>query len=194
MNNLRKLGLAVLAAMALAAFLSAGNASATTLEVKGVKQTGAVTLKGSLETGTSAILKDELGSTTDTCTGGTVEGTTSTFTGANVSGPVSGFTITGCSHTTDVVSKGSVFVSWIKGTTNGTVSSANAEVSVRSTFFGVTATCKTGAGTDIGTITGKASGQATLDVNATLDCGALGNGFLTGSGVVTSPEGLGIVE
>jgi hypothetical protein len=197
MKYLKILGLAAVAAMALMAMAS--TASATTLEVKGVKQNASVTLKSSIEAGTSAVLKDELGSTTDTCTGSEVEGKTessgtTTFTSADVGGKVGKLTFSGCSHTTDVVANGSLSVTWIKNTTNGTVSSANAEVTVRSTFFGVTANCKTGAGTDIGTLTGKASGQATMDINGTLDCGSLGNGFWTGSYVVTSPEGLGVVE
>jgi hypothetical protein len=204
MKYLKMLGLAAVAAMALTAFV-ASTASATTLEVKGVKQTGAVTIKATLEPGTSAVLKDELGSTTDTCTGSTVEGKTeesetTKFTGAHVGGKISTLDFTGCSHTTDVLANGSLSVTWIKPVketdpkTNGTVSSANAEVRVQSTFFGISAICKTGAGTDIGTLTGKASGQATMDINATLDCGSLGKGFWTGLYLVTSPEGLGVVE
>jgi hypothetical protein len=196
MKYLKMLGLSALAAMALSAILASG-ASATTLEVTGVKKNEAVTIVATLEPNTSAILKDELGSTTDTCTESTVKGTTTKFTAAGVNpihGNIETLTFDKCSHTTDVVANGSLSVSWIKGTTNGTVSSSNAEVTVRSTFFGITATCKTGAGTDIGTITGKATGNATMDINGTIDCGSLGNSAWTGSYWVTEPHNLGVVE
>ena len=194
MKHLKMLGLAAIAAMALMAFVGAGTASATTLEVKGVKQTGSVAIKASLKSGTSAILKDKNGTTNDTCTGSTVEGSTSTTTGAEVSGGVTGLTFTGCSHTTHVLSKGSLSVAHTSGT-NGTVKSSGAKVTVVSTVFGASATCETGAGTTIGTLTGVAAGQATIHINATtLNCGILGTSSWTGTYVVTSPEGLGVVS
>jgi hypothetical protein len=196
MKHLKYLAIAAVVAIPLMATF-AGVASATTLEITGTKQTGAVTIKVSLEPGSSMVTADELGTTMDTCTGSTIESTTTASTavsGNPIHGNVSSLTFTSCSHTSDVVSKGGLSIRWIKGTTNGTVSSYNAEIPIRSTFFGITVTCKTGNGTDIGTLTGKASGQATLDLNATVDCGALGNTFWAGSYVVTSPEGLGVVE
>ena len=197
MKYLKMLGLTAVAAVALMAFASA--ASATTFEVTGVKQTSNITLHATLEEGTSAILKDEAGTTTDTCTTSTVHGTTTSFTAAGtgaIGGPITTLTFGNCSHTTDVIAPGSLSVSWIKGTTNGTVTSSNAEVTVRSTFFGVNATCKTGAGTDIGTLTGKAStaGKATMDINGTISCGILGNSSWTGSYWITSPHNLGVIE
>jgi len=195
MKYLKMLGLMVVAALALMAFASA--ASATTGASTGVKITKNFTIHATLEEGTSAILKDEAGTTTDTCTTSTVHGTTTTFTAAGtgaIGGPISTLTFGNCSHTTDVIAPGSLTVSRIAGTSNGTVTSSGAEVQVRSTFFGANATCKTGSGTDVGTLTGKANGQATMDINATISCGILGNTSLTGSGVVTSPEGVGVVE
>jgi len=199
MKYLKMLGLAAVAAMALMA-IGASAASATTLEVGGVAKNSAVTITASLEPGTSAILKDELGSTTDTCTESTVHGATvSPFTATNsnpIGGPVSTLDFGNCSHTTDVIANGSLSVSWINGTTDGTVSSSGAQVKVRSTFFGITANCDTGAGTDIGRLTGTGdtSKHATMDISATLDCTALGNGTWTGSYTVTSPTGLGVVQ
>ena len=194
MKYLKMVGLSAFAVSALIVFAGAGTASATTLEVNGTTQSSNVTISASLEKGTSALLKDSLGTTTDTCTASTVHGTTTVFTGTTVSGPIQSLTFSGCSHTTDVLAAGSLSIDRIENTTNGTVTSSGAEVQVKSTFFGITATCKTGAGTDIGTLTGKPTGlQATMDINATIDCGSLGNSSWTGSYLVTSPSGLGVV-
>jgi len=194
MKYLKMLGLTAIAAMALMAVV-AGSASATTLEIGGVTQNKAVTIEASLASGTSAILRDKNGTTNDTCTGSSVKGTTSVFTGATVSGPIAkkeDLSFSGCSHTTDVLAGGSLTVAWTSGT-NGTVSSSGAEVTVKSTVFGVSAICKTGAGTTIGTLTGVSSGNATMHINATtLDCGALGTSSWTGTYAVTSPQGLGV--
>jgi hypothetical protein len=58
MQHLKIFGPMALAAMAAMAF-AAATASATTLGIGGVAQTGSVSLESSLKTGTSAILKDE---------------------------------------------------------------------------------------------------------------------------------------
>jgi hypothetical protein len=206
MKYLKILGLAAVAAMALMA-VGAGSASATTLSVKGAKQTSSITIAASLKAGTTATLVDEFGSTTDTCNESTTHGTTtSPFTAAGngeIDGNLSpltntpqGLTFSKCSHTTTVIKPGKLIIGWIKGTTNGTVTSAEAEVTVQSTVFGASAICKTGIGTDIGKITGVASGQATMDIEAinNLNCGILGNSSWTGTYVVTTPEGLGVEE
>jgi hypothetical protein len=52
--------------------------------------------------------------------------------------------------------------------------------------------CKTGAGTDIGTLTGTTIGLATLDINATIACGILGNSSWTGTYTVTFPSSLNV--
>jgi hypothetical protein len=192
MKYLKMLGLAAVAAMALMA-IGAGSASATTLEVKGVTQSGAVEIKASLESGTSAILQTTSGGFANTCKESAVTGKTSVFTGTTVSGPISALTFTSCTTSPVTVDeKGSLTVERIGSTTNGTVRSAGAKVTVPSPFGALT--CSTGAGTDIGTLTGKATGQATMDINAVLNCGFLvPSATWTGSYVVTSPEGLGIV-
>jgi hypothetical protein len=194
MKYLKMLGLAAVSAMALMAVVGASAASATTLEVGGVAKTSAVEIVASLEPGTSALLKDSAGTTTDTCTTSEVKGKTSVFTGAAVSGPISTLTFGNCTHTTTVLAKGSLSVTWISGTTNGTVNSIGAEVTVQSTAFGVSAICKTGTGTDIGTLTGVKTGKATMDINGKINCGILGTATWTGAYVVTSPEGLGVIN
>jgi hypothetical protein len=193
MKQLKILGLMAVAAMAVMAF-AAASASATTLSIGGVAKNEAITIKSSLKTGTSALLKDEFGTTTDTCTTSTVEGKTSTFTGTAVGGPISSLTFSNCTHTTTVLANGSLSVASLAGTTNGTVSSSGAEVTVFSTFFGASATCRTGAGTDIGTLRGVKSTteHATMEINAKIPCGILGNSSWTGTYTVTSPTGLGV--
>jgi hypothetical protein len=195
MKSLKMLGLAVVAAMALTAF-AAGTASATTLEVGGAAQNSAVSIKATLATGTSAILKDEAGTTTDTCTTSEVKGKTeSPFSSASVSGPVETLSFKNCSHTTTVLKNGRLSVTWTSGT-NGSVTSTEAEVTVQSTVFGASAICKTGAGTKLGTLTGNPTAEgktlSTMDISATINCGILGNASWTGTYTVTSPEELGV--
>jgi hypothetical protein len=185
MKYLKMLGLAAVAAMALMA-IGATAASATTLEISGAAQNKTVAISASLEPGTSALLKDSAGTTTDTCTTSQVNGSTTVFTGAAVSGPISTLTFGNCTHTTTVIAKGSLSVTNIAGTTNGTVSSSGAEVTVQSTAFGASAVCKTGAGTDIGTLTGVKSGNATMDINGKISCGILGTATWTGAYTVTT--------
>jgi hypothetical protein len=201
MKYLKMLGLAAVAAMALMAFVGAGTASATTLEVGGVKQTGAVAIEASLKAGTSAILKDTNNATVDTCTGSTAKGSTVTpFTGATVTGPlnaVGGLTFTGCSHTTHVIKPGTLHIAWTSGT-NGTVSSSGAEVTIVSTVFGASCTAKTGIGTTIGTLTGATtagnpSAHAIMDINGVIPMGICGDAVWTGTYTVTSPTDLGVV-
>ncbi|HVD40755.1 MAG TPA: hypothetical protein VNC16_07115 [Solirubrobacterales bacterium] len=198
MKYLKMLGLMALAATALMAFAS--SASATTLEVKGVKQTSALTIAGSLESGTSAILKDTSGFSQNTCTGSSVHGVTSVVTGSAVTGPLTGhgqlnptgLTFTGCTRTVTVHDPGTLEITWIKGTTNGTVASEEAQVTSGSPIG--TLNCKTGATTHLGTLTGSASGHATLLVNAVINCGIIPSAKWEAAYLVTTPTGLGVVE
>jgi hypothetical protein len=194
MKHLKIFGLAAVAAAALMAFVGAGTASATTLEVGGVAKNSSVEINASLAAGTSALLKDSAGTTTDTCTESTVKGKTEgTFTGEKVGGKVGTLTFGKCSHTTTVIKPGGIHIVWIVGTTNGTVYSTEAEVTVLSTAFGASAICKTGSGTHLGTLTGVFSGSPILHLNSKISCGILGTATWTGTYTVTSPSGLGVV-
>jgi hypothetical protein len=157
-----------LAVLALMAFGS--SASATTLETNGVTQSGAVTIDWSLSGSTTwETTSNEF---VNTCTSGTWAWTTNIFTGT-VSGPVSTLSSTNCTHEKVVVdAKGSLSVERIGATTNGTVRSSGAEMTVPATIGSsiITVNCKTN-NTDIGTLTGTASGTSTVDVNAVLNCG-----------------------
>jgi hypothetical protein len=168
------LGIAAVAALALMAFAS--TASATTLTTNGVLQTGPVTLHATLKG--SAVLKDTSNTFANTCTESTVHGVTSVFTGTYVSGPITkgGLTFKKCTHETVIVHKeGTLSVDRIGTTTNGTVRSSGAEVTVPVTLFGgiVTSTCTTNE-TDLGTLTGATSGTnaSEIHINAVLNCGS----------------------
>jgi hypothetical protein len=188
------LGAAAVAALALMAF--AGTASATTLEVNGVAQTGPVTIHATVEPETSVLLSATGGGFANTCTESTVKGTTtSPFTAETIGGPIEVLTFGHCTNEPVVVHKpGYLTITWIKETTSGTVTSDGAEVTTPSPFGNLT--CKTPAtGADIGTLTGKSAGSATMDINAVLNCGFfLPSAKWVGSYLVTSPEGLGVIE
>jgi hypothetical protein len=168
----------------------------TTLEIAGAAKNESVAVKASLSG--SAVLKDTSNIFANTCTSSTVEGSTAApYSSSSVGGPVSALSFGSCTHEKVVVDKaGSLSVEWISGSTNGTVRSSGAEVTVPVTIFGsvVTATCKT-ENTDLGKLTGTASGTATVDVNAVLNCGSfLPSAKWEGTYVVTSPEGLGVIS
>jgi hypothetical protein len=194
MKHLKGLMLAATAVLALSALVGASSASATTLQSGGKNLPTGTEIVSTLAPGTSSIVKDKHGTTNDTCTGSENKGKTTNETGAVVTGVGLHQTTSGCSHTTDSLSVGNLSISWTSGL-NGTVSSNGSELTVKSTVFGISAVCKTGTGTVIGTLTGVTSGHATIDMNATtVDCGALGTSSWTGIYVVTSPTGLSVVK
>jgi hypothetical protein len=189
------LGAVAVAALALMAFDS--TASATTLEVKGVKQTTEITIEASLKAGTSTLQSDTSGFFANTCTASTIKVKDSTkVTGTEVEGPVEtlswGTVATPCKEGNPTVdAKGSLSFERIGTTTNGTVKSKNAKWTMPSALGTLTCTTPIG-GTDLGTLTGVASGNATIDLNAVLACGI--SAKWTGTYTVTSPGGLGVVE
>jgi hypothetical protein len=188
------LGVVAVAALALMAFAS--SASATSLEINGSKVTATdVTIEATLKSGTSALLTDTSGFFANTCTASTVKGNNSTkTTGTPVEGPITTLDFTSCKEEpVKADATGSLTVENISGTTNGTVRSIGAEVTSPSPFGQLD--CKTAAspGTDIGTLTGVASGNATMDISATLNCGAI-TAKWTGTYTVTSPTGLGVTS
>lgn len=194
MENRKSLALTAVAAMALMA-IWASSASATTLEVKGVKQTGAVALTATLESGSSLKTEKTDGSFVDTCTAAHwTSQTSSASTGAAVAGPVAGLSFSTCTNEKSVVDKTGTFsMENISGTTNGTVKWSGTEVTVPSPFGSLT--CLTGTGTDVGTLTGKASGQATFHFKAVINCGFLAPSEVwEGPFVFTTPEGVGVTS
>jgi hypothetical protein len=192
MKHLRCLGLAVLVAMALAAILGTGTASATTLQSFGKNLPKGTTIVTTMKSGTSSIMKDEFGTTTDTCPGSENKSQTTNESGTAVTSVVITQQTSNCTHTVTTLAKGSGRIEWTSGH-NGIVISTGSEVTVLSTFFGASAVCRTGAETVMGTLTGSEEGNATMDVNAKLNCGVLGYGTLTSTYTVTSPKGLTVV-
>jgi hypothetical protein len=170
MKYLKMFGLAAVAASALMAFVGASTASATTLEVTTVTTNASVTITASLETGTSSQLNNTSGSIQNTCTESHAHGSTAP--------PYT------------VHSSGSLSVEHISGTTNGTVTSEGAEVTVGAPLVGYLTCVTSTPSTDIGTLTGVGHGQATLHINAVVDCGITAT--WTGTYVITSPDGLGV--
>jgi hypothetical protein len=193
MKQLQMITLVTLA-MILATVAGVSTASATTLETNGLKKSAAVTMKATLVGSTT--LKDTSNAFANTCTASTLEATTTVFTGASVSGPVSTLSFSKCTHELVVVdAAGSISIDWIKGTTNGTVRSSGAKWTMPMTIFGsvVTMTCTT-SNTDIGTVTGTASGSSTIDLNGILGCGSfLPSAKWEGTYVITG-HALGVVE
>ena len=197
MKYLKVLGLAAVAAMAMMAF-AVGSASATTLEETGVTKNSTVTITASLKPGSSAILKDTAGFSQNTCTSSHVHGHTTIFTGTVVTGPLTGhktvepengLSFGGCTRTVKVHDPGTLEIDWTSGT-DGSVASEEAEVTVGSAIG--TLVCKTGETTKLGTLKGVASGNATMEVNAVINCGIVPSAKWEATYEVTSPHGLGV--
>jgi hypothetical protein len=188
MKHLKILGLAAVAAMAMMAF-TAGSASATTLETGGTTTNSQLTITASLSSKV-AVLKDTAGFSKNECEISHVHGkTTSPFTGSSVTGDIETLTFEKCTRPVTVHAPGKLEITWTSGT-NGTVASEEAVVTV-SSAIGVL-TCETGTTTNLGNFTGVAAGNATLDINALLNCGIIPSAKWEGSYAVTSPAGLGV--
>lgn len=198
MNHLKTIGFAALVAMALTAFAAAGTASATTLEVEKTAQNKSVGFTLSLKSGTSTSFSRTDGSLANVClqsefNGNTVKDENGDFTGPTVNATFLEAYFAECTRPVTIDKAGIFAIEWIKGTTNGTVHSLEAEVTV-GTVLG-TITCKTGTGVDIGAITGVATGKATLHINAVLGCGLMAPSVKwVGTYEFTSPNGLGVIE
>lgn len=191
--QLKRLVPVLLSAMALMASC-ASSASATAIEVGGAEIKEEKTYTLSLEVGFSFTMSRTDGSLANTCTkvhlGGHIPWYNHpalwllNITEFSFGGP--------CIRPVVVHKPGSLSVQYTSGT-NGTVSSSEAEVTV-GTAFG-TVNCKTGSGTDLGTLTGVSSGQATVHVNAVVNCGfLLPSANWKGTLKFSSPSGLGVTS
>lgn len=188
----KSLCLVILTTLALLAVDS--SASATTLEVGGVKQNAAVTIRGAIPAATSTTWTLTSGTFLNTTAASTFETkTASSFTGTTVGGSVTSWTWGTATQGTIVTDAlGSLSIENISGTTNGTVRSTGTKVTVSSPLG--TLTCTT-SNTDIGVLTGVAAGNATLDINAVLNCGTFAPSTLwAGTFTVTVPTGLGVTS
>jgi hypothetical protein len=190
MNRMKKLA-ALATALAAMALVGASSASATTLETGGTVQNQSVAFTLSLKSGISTPWRNTSGITQNTCTTSTLEGNSSSpFTSTAVTGPVNTLTFSSCNRTVTVHDPGKLEVVHISGTTNGTVYSEETQLTTGSPIG--TLWCVTEETTHMGTLTGVSSGNATLHVNSTLDCGLISAKW-EGTYTVTSPSGLGVV-
>lgn len=193
MKTMKELGPVVLAAVAVILCVGASSSAATTLEVKGIAKNESVKFSLSIPSGSSMIFQDTSGFSQNTCTTSQAEGsTTSSFTGPSVTGLLETLTYSNCTRAVTVHKPGTLKFKYIAGTTNATVESENT-VLTRGSSVG-TLTCTTGAGTHIGTLTGVASGQATLHIATALNCGLIPSAKWAATYVVTTPSGLGVTE
>ncbi|MDQ2629689.1 MAG: hypothetical protein M3Y75_01755 [Actinomycetota bacterium] len=179
----------------LTALAGASTASATTaLEISGTPKKEKAEVTASLKSGTSSVLARTDGVLLNTCTESHLGGSTeSPYSGKTVTAPLSGLSFSSCTRPVAVHKMGTLHVEHIFGSTNGTVSSSGAEVTVGSPVG--TLNCKTEEGVDIGTLTGVKEGHATIDIDTVLDCGFLVHSATwKATYTVTSPTGLGVTE
>lgn len=192
MKHLKTFGVIAVCSIAMPG-LAASGASATTFEIGGVTQNGSVTVTASLKSGTKAKWTRTSGTIINECAKSHAHGaTTSPFTGSQVTAPLSTLTFEDCLYSVTVHKPGQLYFRHILGTTDGTLYSENTEITVKEAS-GFYVTCLTGTETDIGQITGKASGHATLDIHAVLSCGFLQPSVTYSAEYeVTTPTGLGV--
>jgi hypothetical protein len=190
MRYLKMLGLAAVSATALMALVGASSASATTLEIEGVTKNESLSGSISLANGTSIILKDTSGFAQNTCQSSSGEASTSSpYTGEFVTGVATSGSFSNCTRTVTVHNPGKAEIFWTSGT-NGTVYGEGGEITSGSPFG--TLTCKSGETTHIGTLTGVSSGNATLHVNAVINCGSLSSAKVEATYTITNHSGLGV--
>lgn len=201
MKYIKMLGLAAVAAAALMAFVGASTASATTLT-----GTGCVgELEGHCAIGTEIKAENEGKVILDPpfgaieCSVSNVAGKTTTTGGASetVVGEIETLTFSSCNATVTVLKKGTLEIHSL-GSSNGTLTSSGAEVTVQ--FLGTHCVFSTN-NTDLGTVTGSTTtgGNATLDIKATIPrTGGTSGAFCgstaawTGAYKVTSPATLNV--
>jgi hypothetical protein len=180
MKHVKMLGLTVVAAAALMAFVGAGTASASgrlcSTETNPCTSpwTTPTALDFSLKSGGSAKLTDTAGNTLDTCTSSTVKGSlTNNAAGTTPSGPISELAWGGCTVTTDTILPGGLKIA-SAGSGAGTVSS-NAKIEVTVNVF---SSCNYGveSGTTLGTTNKGTGSNVVFKANAVAK--KLAGGFL----------------
>jgi hypothetical protein len=201
MKYVKILGLAAVAAMALMAF-GAGTASATKLCTEANTTACAkdepvgTVIEATMKAGTSSILETTGGSTLDTCTGMDLTGKTENTneTGKPVGVTVTALTWTGCTFPTATTALGTLDISHIAGTDNGTLVATGTEVTINTGFFGACTYGAPATGLHLGTVTG--GNPASITINALVPLTKNESGLCpaearwTGSFTVTKPTPL----
>jgi hypothetical protein len=175
MKYVKALGLAIVATMALTAFLGASSASATVLCTATETPCSAANkytttqdseIEASLETGTTLVTRTTSGSIEDTCNNSRVKGNITAAGGATatVVVKVTELTFVGCTNTTTVNNEAAcqLEIHSIANTDNGTLTGSGCTVTT--VLFGVSCKYGLGNGTHLGVVTGGAMG--TIDINA----------------------------
>jgi hypothetical protein len=192
MKHLKSAGLIALAAAALLTF-GVNSAAATTVESGGFTFNSSISFDFSIKAGFKLVWKDTAGFSRNECSTSKVSSSTSSpFTGSSVTGAVSSMAFENCTRSVTVHKSGSLEFTYTSGT-NATVASEGTEVTVGSAIG--TLTCKTGETTNLGTATGVASGNATIDVNSVLNCGIIPSlkweGYFTVTGGISGSISIG---
>ena len=158
MNHLKILGLAVVAAAALTAFVGAGSASAdvacTTNTTSECASSWRIRKFVTSQIG-SGVIRSTSGETLNTCTGTTLEWEDEKGSEtAEPEGKVSSVAWSGCSSTTDTVAGGTIRIE-TKETAGGVHDNTVVSVGLKVTMniFGVSCTYGTGTGTSLGDLT-----------------------------------------
>ena len=159
MKQLKLFVLAVGGLLCLAAFAGAGMSQATILctteeTACGMSYASGTAIDLSLKSGTSMALRSTGGALEATCAGSTIKGKSGAETAGAVSIELSEWSWSSCNQTTDTLAAGSLEIKRIEGTHNGTVTGKGSEWTFE--LSGVKCTYGTGAGTDLGTLTGGA--------------------------------------
>lgn len=171
MKHLKILGMAVVAAAALMAFVGASTASADVLCTTNTTEACATgwrvtKLQASLTSGTKAILETTGGETLVTCTESTVEGADTEGSETHEpGGAITALTWGGCSSTTDTITKGKLSVETVDlGGGKFTHRVKGFEVVVTTNIAGISCSYGTGTGITIGDLT--VGSPAEIDANA----------------------------
>ena len=166
MKYLKMLGFATVAMVALIAFVGPSMASATTLTGTGgtILKTGTTVHMVTEETTvmTTSFLNIE-------CKESTIAGKTANESGMAVTVGVESWTFGSCNCEEKTLSGGTLSISWISGTSNGSLASNGAEITMQcNTIFGAVHCIYKTNNTTLGTLTGSTTtgGTATIDISS----------------------------
>ncbi|HET9197591.1 MAG TPA: hypothetical protein VFN92_04965 [Solirubrobacterales bacterium] len=174
MKHLKTLAIAGMTAAFLTVLLGAGSASATVLCKKNVipcqeaDYPANTTFHMTLEAETSSVFRDTTKNVVGTCTTSTIEGTTSNTgaAGKPVEGPLKALTFGGCASATAVIELGKFQIHYVAGTnTLGALTLVGTKVTISSVFG--SCVYGSGAGVEIGELTGGAPAKADINTVVT---------------------------
>lgn len=196
MKHVKMLGLAAIAALALAAF-GASTASAAELYSGATTLGKGTEISASLKAETSASLASTGGTTLDTCTASSVAGKTTSAgggAGVNVVGEVTALSFSSCTEPVTVTSLGTLEIN-----DSSELTGKGFHVDVNAFTSGTPCAYTAGEGTKLGTLTGTTdtSKHAVMDIDANVS--KVTGGILCPSSarwiatyIVTSPTGLNV--